>query len=199
MKIIGLVGGSGSGKGTVSELFSKYNFAHIDTDNIYHELTSGATPCTEALRLEFGDGVIKEDGSLDRRALSKIVFADGAREKLRALNSITHKFVLDEVRRLLPSLALSGYAAVLVDAPLLFESGFDKECDTILCVTAPKDVRISRIVARDGISPDAAERRISSQKSDDELIERSDFAIENSGDRDELLRVIDGLVPLILK
>ena len=198
MKIIGLVGGSGAGKGAVTELFKKYNIASIDTDAVYHELISAPSECTEELKKAFGDKIIKSDGSVDRRALAETVFADGAEKKREVLNFIAHRFVLDEVRRLIPVLEKMGYAAVLVDAPLLFESGFDKECDSILCVTARKDVRIERIIQRDGITREMALSRIAYQKTDDELISRSDFLVENNGDMDALKESVGRVVSSIL-
>lgn len=198
MKIIGLVGGTGAGKGTVSKIFEKYNFAAIDTDAVYHEITSSLTPCLIELRDAFGEGIITADGALDRRALAGIVFKEGAENKRALLNAIAHKFVLDEVRKRISVLKEQGYAAVLVDAPLLFESGFDKECDSILCITAGKNVRMQRIVKRDGISGEMASSRIKAQLSDEELKSRSDFVIENDGDLDALILCVENTVPKIL-
>ncbi len=195
MKIVGLVGGSGVGKGTVCSVFKKYNFASIDTDAVYHKLTS--TPdsaCLAALKEAFGSEIITSDGVLDRRALSGIVFAEGAEEKRELLNKIAHKYVLDEVRRQIPVFEKEGYFAVLVDAPLLFESGFDKECDIILCVIAPKNARIERIILRDGISKEAAEARISAQLSDEYLKEHSDIVIYNDKTLSELEAEIEKIV-----
>ena len=107
------------------------------------------------------------------KELAKIVFAeDDGFVKRERLNKIAHFFVLDEVRNIIKSLSDSGYDAVLVDAPLLFESGFDKECDIILCVISEKNARIKRIMARDNITRDAAVKRIDAQLSDEFLIQR---------------------------
>ena len=198
MKIIGLVGGTGAGKGTVSRMLEKYNFAAIDTDAVYHEITSSMTPCLLKLRENFGDGIITPNGSLDRRALAGIVFKEGAENKRALLNSIAHKFVLDEVRERISALKEQGYTAVLVDAPLLFESGFDKECDSILCITAGKNVRMQRIIERDSISIEMASSRIRAQLTDEELKKRSDFVIENDGDLDALSACVEKTVPMIL-
>jgi dephospho-CoA kinase len=194
VKIIGLTGGTGAGKGTVAALFSKYNFAHIDTDAIYHELTSGMTPCLVALSEEFGKEIVK-DGALDRAALASVVFKCENRQRLARLNEIAHKFVLDEVRARISR--LSGYDAVLVDAPVLFESGFDRECDSILCIIARKDVRIGRIMERDGITYERAEARIAAQRADEELIALSDFVIENNGDTEALEKEVERVATVI--
>ncbi len=199
MKIIGLAGGSGVGKGTVCALFEKYNFAFIDTDALYHELTSKKTPCLDALTDLFGECIIGIDGALDRRVLASVVFAKGAEEKLQLLNATAHRFVLSEVRHKIKLLRSGGYAAVLVDAPLLFESGFDKECDIILCVIAEKNVRISRIIERDKITREAAEARISAQVDDAFLKSRSDYVIENNSDLAALEKSVDFVAKQILE
>lgn len=182
MKVIGLVGTTGSGKGAVSEFFKEFGFAVIDTDAVYHEMTRGPSPCLDELRLAFGEEIIRADDALDRARLSGIVFASGSEEKRALLNKIAHKHVLDEVRRTVSELEKKDTPLVIVDAPLLFESGFDKECDSILCVSAGKDVRVERIIRRDGITKERALMRIAAQKDDSELERLSDFVIENNGD-----------------
>ena len=193
MKIIGLCGGSGSGKGAVSKLFCELGIPSVDTDAVYREITSNKGACLDTLASEFGQIIIKEDGSLDRKTLSTIVFSgEGAGQKRSRLNEITHKFILDETRRRLSSFEKKDVAFAIVDAPLLFESGFDKECDIVICVIADKHIRLDRIISRDGITREAAEKRIASQLSDGELISRSDFVIYNNSDLTALKReVID--------
>ncbi len=198
MKVIGLAGGSGTGKGTVCSLFEKYNYTSIDADAVYHELISFAgSPCLDALRREFGDTIITSEGTLDRQALSKLVFAENARDKRERLNKITHSFVLAEIRTRISRLSSLGYTGVLVDAPLLFESGFDRECDIILCVISKKDTRIKRIIRRDGINEQMAEARISSQLSDEYLTKHADHVITNDGDMAELDAQIAKIVKLL--
>ncbi len=187
MLVIGLTGGSGTGKGVVSLSFLKHNIASIDTDAIYRELTSKKdSPCLSALRAEFGESIISESGALDRRALAEIVFAEGAEYKRERLNKLTHGFIIQELKDRIPVLEKQGCFGVLIDAPLLFESGFDKECDIILCVISEKDTRIKRIIKRDGITEEMAERRICSQLDDEYLIAHSDFTVYNNGDIEEL-------------
>ena len=185
MKLIGLCGGSGSGKGTVASLFAEEGFLHIDTDEVYHNLTSKKTPCLDELCRAFGEGILGVDGALDRAALSKIVFAGGSGEKRAKLNSIAHRHVLDAVREIIKD-ADGKYPAVLVDAPLLFESGFDTECDLVVAVVADRERRIQRIVSRDNITLEMAGRRIDAQIADSELIARADFVIRNDSDVESL-------------
>ena len=199
MKVIGLCGGSGSGKGMVSLFFAKREIPAIDTDAVYRELTSGESLCLSALVSEFGKEIISADGSLNRRALAQIVFiGEGADERLKKLNTIAHKFILDETRRRLDNYNALGYKAAIVDAPVLFESGYEKECDLIISVVADREIRIGRIIERDNISRESAEARIASQMSDDELISRSNFVIENNSDLSSLEKRVNRIADLIL-
>ena len=197
MKVIGLCGGSGSGKGTVSSILKKHGIPSIDTDAVYREMTSGDSPCMQALKESFGNDIVNADGGLDRGGLAAVVFGDA--EKLKLLNRIAHSFILDETRRLLDEYRSAGYAAAIVDAPVLYESGFDSECDEVVCVVADTDVRVRRIIQRDGISLDAAMKRIQSQMSNEELISRSHYVINNNGNLEELSSEVDKLAKIILE
>lgn len=183
MKIIGLSGGSGSGKGMVSEIFSELSVYSIDTDALYHEMTSKKSELCDELRCEFGDTIITRTGALNRAALAKIVFSgEGSTERLERLNAITHRRILARVREIIADCSSRNISLVIVDAPLLFESGFDKECDAVISVIADRELRIERIMSRDNISRDAAERRIASQLPDEYLSAHSDYVIVNNGD-----------------
>ena len=184
MKIIGLCGGSGSGKGAVSGIFAEIGIPSIDTDAVYREMTLSDSPCMRALRREFGEEVVNSLGGLDRTRLASIVFSDPTR--LEKLNKIAHSFILDETRRRLAEYRDKGLAAAIVDAPVLFESGFASECDAIICVVADRETRIARIMSRDGISYDAAEKRIASQMKDEILISKCDHVIYNNADIESL-------------
>ena len=105
---------------------------------------------------------------------------------MKILNEITHRHILDKTRQLIKDYAHCGVEAVIVDAPLLFESGFDKECDVTVAIIADRKVRIQRIVSRDGISENDAIIRIDAQTSNEELIKRCNYFIENNGDVDSL-------------
>lgn len=199
MKVIGLCGGSGSGKGTVAEIFSVFGIPSVDTDKVYHELTSRRTECLDALVSEFGEAILTADGRLDRKALSSMVFGDGAAAVRRQrLNEISHKFVLNRTREILRDFEEMGAKAALVDAPLLFESGFDKECDLIIAVIADMRVRIERIMLRDGISENGATLRVKTQLPDDYLSSRADFIIDNSGSLDEVEASVSEIAEKIL-
>ena len=196
MKVIGLCGGSGSGKGAVSKIFAEIGIPSIDTDAVYREMTLSDSPCMRALRGEFGDEVVNSLGGLDRTRLASIVFNDPSR--LDKLNKIAHSFILDETRRRLADYKEKGFPAAIVDAPVLFESGFEKECDEVVCVIADKETRIARIMSRDGITRDAADKRIASQMSDEILISKCDHVIYNNSDivilREQILSLKSKLI-----
>lgn len=182
MTVIGVTGPSGAGKGEVSRILKdKYGFAVLDADKIYHSLVSSPSACLEEIRLEFGDSVIHENGSLDRRALSALVFGENNKEKLEILNKITHKHVVAVIESSLNELDGSTKACV-IDAPLLIEADLTQKCDVTICVLAPKGVRAARISKRDNIDNDAALKRINSQKQDSFYIENTDLVIMNDGD-----------------
>ena len=199
MKIIGLCGGSGSGKGSVCEIFSELSVPSVDTDLVYRKMTLVDSSCMRALKREFGDEIANSDGSLNRVELRRLVFdSEDAKKNRKKLNAISHKFILDETRRIIAEKEREGAKAIIIDAPLLFESGFDRECDVTACVIADEDVRISRIILRDGISAADAKRRIEGQITNDELVRLSDYVIENNGDLDALRAQVINLYKKII-
>lgn len=199
MKVIGLCGGSGSGKGAVCDVFRQKGILCIDTDLVYRDLTSRPGPLLSKLKREFGKEIITDENTLNRKALASIVFSsENSDDRLRRLNEIAHKYILDETRAMLGWQSADGAALSVVDAPVLFESGFDRECDIIISVIADKATRINRIMARDGISREQAEQRIAAQMSDDVLISRSDFVIYNNADLQSLNEQVTSLLNKIL-
>ena len=191
MIIIGLCGGSGAGKGAIAAAFKSYGVPSIDADAVYRDLTVKGSSLLEELSREFGDDIISSDGSLNRKRLSEKVFSEeGRRSLLPKLNRITHSAVIAETERRMEDIRLNGAAAVIFDAPQLFESGFDKKCDTVIAVTASREVRIARIIKRDGISRERAEARINAQLTDEFLAEHADFVIVNNGTEADITAVV---------
>lgn len=197
MKVIGLCGKSGSGKGFVSNVFDEFGVKSIDTDSVYHDLISRDSDCTRELIDYFGPSVASSKG-IDRKKLKDIVFSSP--NDLCALNKITHKHILASVRELIEKMRSdASIKGVLIDAPLLFESGFDSECDLTVCVISDEKLRINRIIARDNITYDDALKRVKTQLSDDYLIERCDYSIVNNSTEDELRASVQELVNKIFK
>ena len=180
MKLIGLTGTTGSGKGFVSRQFAEYGIPSVDTDALVHRLYRENIACIGELTQTFGD-VLASDGSIDRKKLAPIVFSNPAR--LAKLNAIVHKYVHAEVERIATEYQEKGADCLLIDAPQLYEAGMESMCHAVIAVVAPTDLRIQRICARDGITEEAARARIKNQHSDAFFRERGDYIIENDGIR----------------
>ena len=191
MKVLGLTGPTGAGKGTVAAVFAElYGIPSIDTDAVYHELLIPPSPCLDELVTAFGAEILRRDGTLDRPALSRIVFSDLSGEKQKLLNGITHKYVLDETANRLEAFRKEGKIAAFVDAPLLYESGFDAACDAVIAVLAPRDIRRSRIISRDGLSAERADARLNMQKPDEFFRKKTDLILWNQGNVEDLKQQI---------
>ena len=188
MKVIGLCGGSGSGKSTVCDFFADLGINSVNTDKLYHEIISTDSECTMELVRAFGSEVYANPG-INRRALREIVFASP--ENLRLLNEITHKHILEGVRERIKT--EENKIGIIIDAPLLFESSFDKECDLTVCVVADEEVRVERIIKRDSISIESARKRIASQIKDSDLVKRCTYSIDNSSTEEELKKQVIAL------
>lgn len=186
MLTIGLCGSSGSGKGYVSEKMKEYGVFCIDTDKLYAtKIAVKGSPCLNELCMFFGKEILNPDGTLDRARLAKKVFeGTNASQHLKALNAIAHKYIRKDVEQTIAQNRESGVLATLIDAPVLFESGFDALCDVTVCVTAPSDLKLSRIIKRDGIPSSKAQARLQSQLSDDRLRELCTYEIINDGKKD---------------
>ncbi len=180
MRIIGITGQSGSGKGHLSMAFSALGYIHLDADKIYHRLLSESSELREELVRAFGED-IEHNGKIDRSALGKKVLGKKNGRRLKKLNRITHKYVCREYIRLILEHKASGTMGIVIDAPLLIEARLDKLCDTTVLVTADRSLRIERIVARDSIDRFAAERRIDSQKDISFYSERCEHIFINNG------------------
>lgn len=193
MLIIGLTGGIGSGKSTVSEYLSKnMGLTIIDADQIARDVTRPGQEILLKLREAFGSEIINDDGTLDRRKLAGIAFQSDEKKKL--LEKITHSAIREEINCRLRTSAAKHENAVVLDVPLLMESGIDGLCDTVWVVTTAKDVRIERVSARDGITKEEINARINAQISDRERFARADEIIDNSGDKEALYREIERLI-----
>ncbi len=177
MIVIGVTGPTGSGKTVLTEYFSGLGVPTIDADALYHSMLIPPSRCLDAIKDAFGEGVISPDGSLNRVALSEIVFTDA--EKLKLLNKTVLKIVIERTKELIAELEAQGKRCVMVDAPTLIEADFHKECDTVVVVIAPKEERIRRISERDAIDEHRAKERVMAQKPDEFYTAVADYVIIN--------------------
>lgn len=194
MKIIGLTGGSGTGKGTVAARMRANGAGWVDADAVYRTLCAENREMLSALDAAFG-GVTDENGALDRPKLAKIVFSDP--EKLAFLNRITTPYI--RAASLAAIRAQSACPIVLYDAPTLFEAGADDFCEAVVAVLAPHDTRVQRIMERDHLTEQAARARIDAQPDDAFYREKCGYIIENSGDLETLYRDTDALYKTLIK
>ena len=187
--MIGLTGGIASGKSTVAARLRELGAFVADADLISREVIE--TPeVRESIRGRFGSSVFLPEGTLDRRALAAAVFS--AEEGAAALNSIMHPAIAKKLSVLARDAEASGlYPLVFTDAALLIESGFYELCDGVWLVTADKGERILRIMARDGLTREEAEARISRQMTDEEKAAFATTVIENDGSIAELIEKAD--------
>lgn len=178
-QIVGLTGGTGSGKSSVAQLFAQRGIFVIDADQVSREVCQPGQPCLEEIVANFGTDVL-QDGHLNRKKLGSMVFGDEA--KLKMLNSITHKYIRKEILRRMEK----EDGPVIVDAALLFESGFHRECTSVISVVADPAIRAQRIAARDDLTIEQAMQRIGAQHDNNYYTEKADFVIYNNGDMQEL-------------
>lgn len=193
MKVIGLTGGTGSGKSTVAAYLEKKGCIIIDADKISRDLTKPGGEALEPIRRRFGADVFFEDGSLDRKKLGGIVFSDDA--KLRSLEEITTDIVIKKILEKVEHLKKNGFnGTVILDAPLLFECGMKDCTDENWLVTCDLENRIQRLIDRDGISRQSILDRMANQLSDEQKRMMADHVIENSGSLTELYSRIDRFI-----
>lgn len=191
MKVIGLTGGIGSGKSTVSKYLKDKGYEIIDADQIAKELV---LPCSETLQKihgVFGDGILLEDGQLNRKALAELIFTNV--EKKKQLDDI----MLGEIIRII--LERLEYArtfnkTIFVDAPLLFEAGLEKYVEQTWVVDASDELRISRVVERDQTTPEMVQARINNQMSREEKNKKADVILYNSTTKEELYKQLEHLL-----
>jgi len=159
--VVGLTGGIGCGKSEAAQYLESLGAAHLDADAVSRALTAPGGEALPQIRAFFGDDVFLPDGSLDRAALGKLVFAS---EPLRrALEGIMHPLVQRNMMLAMDEAARQGVPVVILDVPLLFETGMDALCDETWALYVDRERQVARIVARDGLSPEDAVARIESQ------------------------------------
>jgi len=188
-KLIGLTGRTGSGKSNAAKIFEELGVFCVDCDKVAHEVLLNSD-VKEALVDAFSGVILDENGNIDRKALGSIVFADS--EKLHTLNSIVHGAILERCFSLCEN---SGSDICLIDGSELESSGADKMCDVMVVIKADDDVRLRRIMTRDGIDREAALKRMNSQKD----YSKEAVIIENNGDESSLREKILALYMSVMK
>ena len=187
VRVIGLTGQTGAGKSVVRTFLEEKGIPCVDCDLVAREVTAIGSPALKALCEAFSDDILTPEKALDRKKLGSIVFS--SKERLELLNKTIFPFIIDDIKKKIAECE----GNVVLDAPTLFESGCNELCDLTVAVVADRDVRLERIVARDGISKKDAENRINSQLSEEFFRENCDVIIENNGDISALEKAVQRL------
>lgn len=184
MKMIGLCGGSGAGKGEVCRLFKKHGIPSVDTDALSRLVMQKGHECYTETVQAFGNEILDDKGEIIRKKLAAIIYRDN--DKKRLLEAITHKHIITATLEKIAEFEKAGFEYAIIDAPLLFESTMNKMCHKTIAVISDEENRIRRIMARDNITREFAISRIRVQMSAEELEKRCDYVIYNNYDLDEL-------------
>jgi len=192
--IIGLTGGIGSGKSTVSRYLSELGCIIVDADRISHNITGQGAPILKDIQQMFGEDLVDAEGNLQRKKLGELVFSD--KEKLKKLNELITGKILEEALTEIERVKETyPYNHLVFDVPLLFESGWSKYCDICWTVSCSEEIRIKRVAERDGLSEESVRSRMKSQFSDSQREKLADVVIFNNGGLEELYRAIETNLP----
>ena len=190
--VIGLTGGIAVGKTLVSNELKRLGAHIIDADIIAREIVEPGSPALAEIVAEFGAGILKPDGTLDRKALAGIVFSD--KEKLRILNGITHPKIIERTKALIDEIRSAHKDPIIViDAAVLIEAGIHASVDEVVVVQISWEEQMRRLIARDNLTDDEARSRVASQLPLKEKAVHADYVIDNSGDREATLKRVQGL------
>ena len=177
---IGVTGITGSGTSTVSAILAERGGFVAGADKLAHDCMNKKEPAYAEIVKAFGKEILAENGEINRRLLGTRVF--GNKEELAKLESIIHPRVIERTKKLIEKLAETGeYTFMVIDAPLLIESGMITMCDSCWLATAPDEIRLARIMKRDGIDEAIAKRRLQSRKGEETLREHANIIIHNDG------------------
>ena len=179
MHLYGLTGGIASGKSTVSRMLRELGAQVLDADVLAREVVAPGTPGLAGVAARF-PGVVGADGQLDRAALGARVFADPAERA--ALNALLHPLIAQAFLERTQALAEAGVPRVIYDAPLLIENGLHTRMEGVILVAVPREVQRARLMARDGLSAEAAEARLASQLPLEAKRQHATWVVDNSGD-----------------
>ena len=190
MFVLGITGGIGSGKSTVSGILADRGLLVLDADEISRSVTGPGGRAMPEIAATFGNKVVMSNGALNRRVMSDIAFGD--KKKLDDLSTIIHRHVFEQIIETLEKEKQKGSKCVVLDVPIPVNK-FRELCNQIWVVTCDKEVRLARLQKR-GMDKEEAERRIAVQMTDDEYCELGDFSIDNSWDMDSLNDKVNKLI-----
>ena len=196
MKVIGLAGGSGTGKSTIAAHLASRGAVHIDADRVAHDVLVGDEGVVRAIRERFGDGVLT-GGRVDRAKLGKVVFADG--DSLDALNAIVHPAVLEVCRRELEKCENDGAALAVVDAALLLEVDAPFRIDLVIALRASRDEQARRLSAKGGATREEIEARLDSQRRLEGSYADADVVLDTTKPLALVLAEVDRVVDALLE
>ncbi|MGN0470032.1 MAG: dephospho-CoA kinase [Acutalibacteraceae bacterium] len=195
--VLGLTGQTGAGKSTVSEFMKNLGCTVISADKIAREATQTGSECLKRLADCFGYDIINNDGSCNRKRLAQKAFS--SRKSTDLLNGITHPWILRRTAEYISECKSNGSDIIIFDAPQLFESGGEKMCDIVVSVTAPTEIRLSRIMNRDGINKDEALLRINAQFDESYYTSGADYVIDGSQPLEQVKEQVTGIIAEIRK
>ncbi len=178
--VLGVTGNIASGKSTVTGQLAEFGATVIDSDLVYRELVAAGAPLLRQLADRFGEGIVADDGSLDRAALGAIVFSDT--DALADLDRITHPAVIAEVDRRVEAIS---HGVVVLDAVKLVESGHADRCDAVWVVVTDPEEQVTRLMKRNRLPAEEARRRVAAQPPMGSKLARADLVIDNSGSLEE--------------
>ena len=187
--VLGITGGIGSGKSTVSGILKEKGAVIIDADLISKEVVEPGQKALEELTETFGTDILDDWGQLNRKKLAGIVFSDS--EKLQRLNSILHKYVTERIKNNVEEQLLNKTNIIVIDAPIPVKSGFIDLCQQVWTISADREVRIQRIMERNGMTYEEAVARINSQLDEQEYIRLADVVINNNFDYSHLEKEVE--------
>jgi dephospho-CoA kinase len=195
--LVGLTGSIATGKSTVSRMFAHLGARVLDADLLAREVVMPGQPAYLKIVEEFGQGVVQEDGTLDRKALGAIVFAEPAKRK--RLEEITHPAITARQHRILSVLDEEAFEGIVIwDVALLFETGGVAKMDRVVVVATDPETELTRLMARDGMAEADCRARIASQMPVAEKAKRAHYVIDNSGDRVQTERQVKGVYEALL-
>jgi dephospho-CoA kinase len=192
MLTIGLTGGIGSGKSTVAKMLAELGAPSFDADKVGHEIYLPGAPAYHDVIAAFGNAIVAPDGTIDRKKLGPIVFADPA--QLKRLEAIVHPRMFERMGQMVAEMRAKGVTApIVIEAAILIEAHWQPLFDEIWLVVAPREKVVQRVEAERGLKPEQTEARIKAQLPDEERRKHASIVIDNSGTIEELHVEVSGL------